>query len=191
MSDSVCGWAPADNALYRKYHDEEWGVPERSARALFEKFQLDGFQAGLAWITILRKREAMREEFDQFDPARLARWDETRIATALTNPQIIRSPTKIRATVGNARVYMQMLEKGEDFAEYLWSFVEGKPLMSRLPSWRHAPTKTDLSAKIAKDMKRRGFKFCGPTIVYACLQAVGVVNDHEVACPRFTQVQKL
>ena len=191
MSELACGWAPVDDALYRGYHDEEWGVPEHDSRALWEKFQLDGFQAGLSWITILRKRAAMRKEFDGFDPAKLARWNDKRVDKALQNPGIIRSPAKIKASIGNAGVYLDMREHGEDFSEYLWQFVDGRPIVNRLQSWKKAQAKTALSEKIAKDMKRRGFKFCGPTIVYACMQAVGLVNDHEVRCPRFREVQRL
>ena len=191
MAETPCSWAPIDDALYRGYHDEEWGVPVRDPRALWEKFQLDGFQAGLSWITILRKREALRQELDQFKPEKLARWSEARIAKALTNPGIIRSPAKIRATIGNARAYLEMREHGLDFASYVWSFVDDAPRVSRLKSYRDAPAKTELSERMAKDMKKRGFKFCGPTIVYACMQAVGMVNDHEVRCPRFKEIQKL
>ncbi|HMJ10300.1 MAG TPA: DNA-3-methyladenine glycosylase I [Polyangiaceae bacterium] len=191
MSQVPCGWAPLDNALYRQYHDEEWGVPVRDSRALWEKFQLDGFQAGLSWITVLRKRADMRKEFDRFDPAKIARWNAARVAKALKNPLIIRSPTKIKAMIGNARVYLDMREQDLEFADYLWKFVDGKPLVSRLKSWREVEAKTALSEIISKDMKKRGFKFCGPTIVYACMQAVGLVNDHEVRCPRFRAVQKL
>ena len=184
-----CPWAPADDPLYRAYHDLEWGVPERDSRALWEKLQLDGFQAGLAWITILRKRETMRKEFDGFVPEKVARWSERRIAKALENPGIIRSPRKVRAAVANARVYLDMREAGLDFADYLWDFVDGRPIVNGPKSFRSAPAKTPLSERIAKDLKRRGFSFCGPTIVYAFMQAVGMVNDHERHCPRFEQVQ--
>jgi DNA-3-methyladenine glycosylase I len=166
-------------------------VPLRNSRALWEKFQLDAFQAGLSWIIVLRKRAAMRKEFDGFDPAKIARWNEKRIAKALGNPEIIRSPTKINAMIGNARVYLDMRDEGVDFSDYLWDFVDGKPIVTRLSSWRKVQAKTALSEKIAKDMKKRGFKFCGPTIVYACMQAVGLVNDHEVRCPRFREVQRV
>jgi len=191
MSDVPCSWAPVEDALYRKYHDEEWGVPLRNSRALWEKFQLDGFQAGLSWITVLRKRAAMRTEFDRFDPKKIARWNPKRVARALRNPGVIRSPTKINAMIGNARVYLDMQEQGVDFSDYLWDFVDGKPIVTRLDSWRKVRAKTELSEKISKDMKKRGFKFCGPTIVYACMQAVGLVNDHEIRCPRFREVQRL
>jgi len=189
MSDIPCGWAPVTDLLYRSYHDTEWGVPERDSRKVWEKFQLDAFQAGLSWITILRKRESMREEFDGFDPAKLARWNDKRVARALKNEKIIRSPLKIRAMIGNAKLYLDMQDTDQDYGQYIWSFVDGKPIVSRLESWRRAPAKTALSEKLAKDMKKRGFKFCGPTIVYACMQAIGMVNDHEVGCPRFRQVR--
>ena len=191
MSEVPCGWAPQNDALYRGYHDEEWGVPVRDSRALWEKFQLDAFQAGLSWITVLRKRADMRKEFDRFRPEKIAHWNAARVAKALANPRIIRSPTKINAMIGNARVYLDMREHDLDFADYLWDFVEGKPIVNKLQSWRQVKPNTDLSEKISKDMKKRGFKFCGPTIVYACMQAVGLVNDHEVRCPRYRAVQKL
>ena len=189
--DIHCGWAPAADELYRGYHDTEWGVPEYDSRALWEKFQLDGFQAGLSWITILRKREHMRAEFDGFAPEKLARWTEKRIEKALKNPGVIRSPAKIRATVNNAQIYLDMAERGEDFSDYVWSFVDGRPINNKLGHWRDAPAKTALSEAIAKDMKTRGFKFCGPTIVYAVMQAMGMVNDHEVGCPRHKAVARL
>ncbi len=185
-----CGWAPVNDTLYRGYHDHEWGVPEYDSRALWEKFQLDGHQAGLSWITILRKRETMREEFDGFDPEKIAQWDQARIDKALSNPGIIRSPKKIEATIGNAKIYLDMRDKGEDFSDYLWNFVDGKPIVNSLDHWKNVPAKTPLSEAIAKDMKKRGFKFCGPVIVYAAMQAVGMVNDHEVSCPRHTKVQE-
>ena len=191
LDDVPCGWAPAKDALYRHYHDTEWGVPERDSRALWEKFQLDGFQAGLSWITILRKREEMRREFDGFDPEKLVRWSDTRINKALQNPGIIRSPIKIAATINNARLYLDMQAEGDDFSEYVWAFVDGKPIVNKLDHWRNVQARTELSETIAKDMKKRGFKFCGPTIVYAVMQAMGMVNDHEVRCPRHKEIQKL
>jgi DNA-3-methyladenine glycosylase I len=191
LDDIPCGWAPASDQLYRHYHDTEWGVPEYDSRALWEKFQLDGFQAGLAWITVLRKREEMRREFDGFAPEKLVKWTDTRIAKALQNPGVIRSPIKIAATINNARIYLDMQKNGEDFADYVWSFVGGKPLVNKLDHWRNVAAKTALSETISRDMKRRGFKFCGPTIVYAVMQAMGMVNDHETRCPRHREVQKL
>lgn len=191
LDDIPCGWAPASDELYRSYHDAEWGVPERDSRALWEKFQLDGHQAGLSWITILRKRETMREEFDGFDPEKVARWTQKRIDRAMKNPGIIRSPIKIAATIKNAQVYLDMAERGEDFADYVWGFVGDKPIVNKLDHWRNVQPKTELSEVIAKDMKKRGFKFCGPVIVYACMQAMGMVNDHEIRCPRHKEIQRL
>lgn len=186
----ACGWAPADDALYRGYHDSEWGVPERDGRALWEKLMLDGMQAGLSWITILRKRETIREEFDGFDPERLIGWDSARIGRALENPGIIRSPKKIEALIGNARAYLAMQDAGEDFGAYCWDWVGGDPIVNDWACWKDAPTCTDLSAAFSKDLKLRGFKFVGPTIVYAWMQAVGLVNDHQVDCPRHKAVQE-
>lgn len=192
MTNTVhCGWAPLDDQLYRTYHDKEWGVPEYDARALWEKLQLDGMQAGLSWITILRKRETMREEFDGFDPERIARWDQARIEKALTNPGIIRSPKKIEACIGNARAFLDRFDKGEDFSEFCWSFVDGKPIVTQFTNFRDGPTKTPVSEACSKELKKRGHKFVGPTIVYAWMQACGLYNDHEVGCPRHSKVQEL
>jgi DNA-3-methyladenine glycosylase I len=191
MSESLpCAWAPANDALYRRYHDTEWGVPEYDPRALWEKLQLDGMQAGLSWITILRKRETIRAEFDGFVPEKLARWTPARAAKALTNPGIIRSPKKIEAVIGNAEAYLAMQAAGEDFAGYCWGFVGGKPVVNRWQNYKNAPTFTDWSEKMSKDLKKRGFKFVGPTIVYAWAQAVGMVNDHEISCPRHREVMR-
>lgn len=185
-----CGWVSED-PLYIRYHDEEWGVPSHDDRHLFEMMILEGAQAGLSWITILRKRETMREEFDGFEPEKIARWTQKRIDRAMKNPGIIRSPIKIDATIRNAQVYLDMAERGEDFSDYVWGFVDNKPLVNRLDHWRNVQAKTELSEAIAKDMKKRGFKFCGPVIVYAVMQAMGMVNDHEVRCPRHREIQKL
>ena len=186
-----CGWAPANDALYRAYHDEEWGVPEYDPRALWEKLQLDGMQAGLSWITILRKRDTMREEFDGFNPEKVARWTQKRIDKALKNPGIIRSPKKIEACIGNAKAYLHAMETGEDFSDWLWSYVDGKPIVGKWKNYKDSPTKTPISEQLAKDLKKRGHKFCGPVIVYAFMQAVGMVNDHELGCPRHKAVQAL
>ncbi|MBA3067088.1 MAG: DNA-3-methyladenine glycosylase I [Hyphomonas sp.] len=192
MSETpYCGWAPVSDKLYRDYHDTEWGVPERDPRALWEKLQLDGMQAGLSWITILRKRGSIREEFDLFDPERLARWTPARVATAMENPGIIRSSKKIEAVIGNARAYLDMMARGEDFADYCWEWVGGEPVAGNWKNFREAPTFTDWSEAMSKDLKKRGFKFVGPTIVYAWAQAVGMVNDHEVSCPRHREVRKI
>ena len=186
-----CGWAPIHDPLYRHYHDTEWGVPERDPVKLFAKLQLDGMQAGLSWITILRKRETILEEFEGFNPERLACWDATRIEKALTNPGIIRSAKKAEAAVSNARLYLDMAGAGEDFAAYCWGFVGGAPIVNQWHYFRDAPTQTPVSEALAKDLKKRGFKFCGPVIVYAFMQAVGMVNDHETSCPRHKEVQSL
>ncbi len=192
MSDHLaCAWAPSDDALYRAYHDQEWGVPEYDSRALWENLVLDGMQAGLAWITILRKRETMREEFDGFDPEKIARWTQPRIDKALTNPGIIRSPKKIAACIGNARAFLDGMDQGEDFADFCWSFVDGEPIVSHFENYRDGPTKTEISEACSKALKKRGHKFVGPTIVYAWMQACGLYNDHEVGCVRHKQVQEL
>ena len=183
-SSQRCAWAGGD-ALMQAYHDEEWGVPERDARALWEKLVLDGFQAGLAWITVLRKREAFRAAFAGFDPARVARFEEADIRRLLDDPGIIRSRAKIEAAIGGARIWCDMAERGEDFAAYCWSFTGGEVVRGDGVS---VPAKTALSELISKDLKRRGFKFVGPTIVYAWLQAVGIVNDHASSCFRRDQV---
>ena len=192
MTESFpCAWAPVSDDLYRTYHDTEWGVPERDGRALWEKLQLDGMQAGLAWITILRKRDSIREEFDGFDPEKLARWTPARAARALKNPGIIRSPKKVDAVIGNAQAFLAMEEAGQSFSDYCWQAVGGRPIVNLWTHFREAPTQTDWSAALSKDLKKRGFKFVGPTIVYAWAQAVGMVNDHDVACPRHSAVQEM
>jgi len=184
MSDKRCRWA-GDDAQMRAYHDEEWGVPERDARALWEKLMLDGFQAGLAWITVLRKRDAFREAFVGFEPAKVARFGERDVRRLLGNAGIIRSRAKIESTIAGARVYCAMQDRGEDFASFCWSFTDGKVLKG---DGRNVPAETELSRRIAKELKRRGFKFVGPTIVYAWMQAVGIVNDHASTCFRRSQV---
>ncbi len=191
MTDDIsCGWAPANDKLYRDYHDTEWGVPEYDARALWEKLQLDGMQAGLSWITILRKRETMREEFDGFDPEKIARWEQPRIDKALLNPGIIRSPKKIEACIGNAKAFLDAEERGEGFSDFCWNYVDGKPIISHFENYRDGPTKTDISERCSKDLKTLGHKFVGPTIVYAWMQACGLYNDHEIGCPRHAEVQE-
>jgi DNA-3-methyladenine glycosylase I len=175
-----CPWAESD-PLMRAYHDEEWGVPERDPRALWEKLILDGFQAGLAWITVLRKRDAFRAAFEEFEPERVAAYGDREVERLLGDAGIIRSRAKIEATIGNARAYLEMHEAGEDFDEFCWSFGDGAVLLG---DGRTFPAKTDLSERISKELKRRGFKFVGPTIVYAWMQAVGIVNDHHVDCFR-------
>ena len=183
-----CGWCGSD-PLYVAYHDQEWGVPEHDARALWEKLVLDGFQAGLAWITILRKRETMRAAFDGFDPEKVARYGDADRARLLADPGIIRSRAKIEAAIGGARIWLDMRDRGEDFSAWLWDFVDGAPIRNAWTDYRQAPTQTPQSAAMAKALKARGFKFCGPVITYAFMQATGMVNDHQTACFRHRAVQ--
>lgn len=179
-----CRWAESD-PLLRKYHDEEWGVPEYDSRALWEKLMLDGFQAGLAWITILRKRDAFRKAFKNFDPNAVARFRETDVARLLANPEIVRSRAKIEAAIGGARAYLAMQAAGEDFSAFAWGMAGGKPLQNS----GGVPTQTPLSEQISKALKKRGFKFVGPVIVYAWMQATGIVNDHASDCFRRKEVR--
>jgi DNA-3-methyladenine glycosylase I len=190
QSQDRCGWCGTD-PLYVAYHDQEWGVPERDPRALWEKLVLDGFQAGLAWITILRKREGMRDAFDGFDPEIVARYGEEDIQRLLADARIIRSRAKINAAINGARIWLKMREDGEDFSEWLWSFVGGQPIQTEWRDFRQAPTQTAESVAMAKALKARGFNFCGPVIVYAFLQAVGMVNDHQTTCFRHAQVRAM
>jgi DNA-3-methyladenine glycosylase I len=176
-----CPWCGTD-PVYVAYHDNEWGVPEFDDRALFEKLLLDGFQAGLSWITILRKREAFREAFDGFEPQIIARYDARKINALMSEPRIVRNRAKIEAAVGNARAYLT-LKENQGFADYLWDFVEGQPVKA-LRYMRQIPAETPLAQKLSKDLKGKGFKFVGPTIVYAFMQAVGMVNDHLISCHR-------
>ena len=175
-----CAWAGSD-LLMQAYHDAEWGVPERDPRALWECLMLEGFQAGLSWITVLRKRDAFREAFHGFDPARVANMGEKDVARLLDNPGIIRSRAKIEATIQGARIFNEMTARGEDFGDFCWSFTQGKVLRGNGST---VPASTALSETISKELKRRGFKFVGPTIVYAWMQAVGIVDDHTAGCFR-------
>ncbi len=179
-----CAWAGSD-PLMCAYHDDEWGVPQRDSRMLWEMLMLEGFQAGLAWITVLRKRDAFREAFAGFAPARVARFGERDIERLLANPGIIRARAKIEATITGARIYREMTDRGENFSDFCWSFTDGKVLKG---DGRTVLASTPLSERISKELKRRGFKFVGPTIVYAWMQAVGIVNDHSVDCFRRKQV---
>lgn len=175
-----CTWAGSD-PLYQAYHDNEWGVPVRDSRMLWETLMLEGFQAGLAWIVILRKREAIRAAFAGFDPDRVAHFGAPDIERLLADPGIVRSRAKIEATIVGARIFCAMRERDEDFANYVWSFTDGRVIRGDGVS---LPAKTDLSETVSKDLKSRGFKFVGPTIVYAWLQAVGLVDDHMAGCFR-------
>ena len=184
-----CGWAGPDQ-IYLDYHDSEWGVPEWDSRALWEKLILDGFQAGLSWITILKKRDNFRAAFQGFDPNIIAKWGEEEVQRLLADPGIIRHRGKIEATIGNARVW-QAIEAEQGFDTYLWAYVGGRPIQNSWTSMAEVPTETEISRQISKDLKKRGFKFCGPTIVYAFMQAVGMVNDHLVTCPSYERVRAL
>lgn len=188
MSVTRCGWV-SQEPIYLTYHDEEWGVPNGDSRALFEKIILEGFQAGLSWITILRKREHFRRVFDDFDAARIARYPEKKKAALLADPGIIRNRLKIEAAVSNARAYLALSEN-QDFARFLWNFVDGKPIQNRFKALTDIPAETPLSRTISKELKSKGFRFVGPTTVYAMMQAVGMVNDHVVACHRHDHCAK-
>ncbi len=181
-----CTWAGSDPLLLA-YHDSEWGVPEYDSRALWEKLMLDGFQAGLSWSIILRKRDAFRKAFKNFDPGKVARFGDSDIARLLADPGIVRSRAKIEATIGGARAYLAMRKAGEDFSDFVWGMAGGKPLQNR----GEVPAKTPLSEEISKMLKKRGFKFVGPVIVYAWMQAVGMVNDHAASCFRRKAVRDL
>jgi DNA-3-methyladenine glycosylase I len=183
-----CAW-PGTDPLYCAYHDHEWGVPERDSRALWEKLMLDGFQAGLSWITILRKRDAFRAAFAQFDPDTVARFTATDIDRLLDNAGIIRSRAKIEACIGSARAYLAMRDGGEDFSAFAWGFVGGNPIQNAWTGMRDIPAETPLSRDVSKALKARGFKFVGPVIVYAWMQATGMVNDHVVGCFRHEAVR--
>ena len=177
-----CGWAGPEQ-IYVDYHDTEWGVPEYDSRALWEKLVLDGFQAGLSWITILKKRENFRAAFEGFDPDAIAEWGEDEVQKLLANPGIIRHRGKIEATITNARAW-QRIERREGFDRFMWRYVDGVPLQNAWATLADVPPKTALSERISKDLKKEGFKFCGPTIVYAWMQACGLFNDHLLTCPR-------
>ncbi len=183
-----CGWCEGD-ALYEAYHDEEWGVPLYEDYLLFEFLILETFQAGLSWITVLRKRENFRRAFDNFDFRKIADYSEEKIEELMQDKGIIRNKLKIRASVSNARAFIAIRENYGSFSEYIWAFVKNRPLQTNLSSYKKAPAQTALSRKISKDLKKRGFKFVGPTVVYAHMQATGMVNDHEVDCFRHKEVQ--
>ena len=186
-----CPWPAKDDAVYVAYHDTEWGVPEYDDRALYEKLVLDGFQAGLSWITILRKRDNFRKAFDGFEPEKIARYDARRKAKLMQDAGIVRNRLKIEGAVLSARAWLDVMEKGPGFSALLWDYLDGKPKLNKFRDTKQVPAETELSKKISKDLSARGFKFVGPTIVYAFMQAVGMVNDHLVKCHRHESVQKL
>lgn len=183
-------WSDIDDIMVR-YHDEEWGIPKRDDRRLFEDLVLDGAQAGLSWMTILRKRESYREAFEGFDPARVAAYDEAKIEVLLGNPGIIRNRQKINSAIKNAKAFLKVQEEFGSFDAYIWGFVDGKPIQNSWQTMSELPAKTELSEAISKDLKKRGFSFVGPTITYAFMQAVGIVNDHTVDCFRYNEVASI
>ena len=189
--NSRCPW-PGDEPKYVEYHDTEWGVPEYDDRALFEKLCLDGFQAGLSWWVILKKRDRFRAVFDGFEPAKIARYTPKKIERLLADPGIVRSRQKIEATIGNAKAWLAIMEEGDGaFRDRLWQYVGGSPIQNRWKTMASVPTHTDASVAMSKDLKKLGFKFCGPVIVYAFMQATGMVNDHLTTCPRHAECRDM
>lgn len=193
MTDGLirCPWPGVKDQIYIDYHDTEWGVPEWDARALWEKLVLDGFQAGLSWITILKKREAFRAAFDDFDPEKVARYGDADRSRLMADAGIVRSNAKIDMAINGARLWLDMRERGEDFSAFLWDFVDGAPVQNQWGSFREAPVKTPQAEAMAKALKQKGFKFTGPVIVYAFMQAVGMVNDHQTTCFRHDECRHL
>ena len=182
-----CGWA-GDDPLYIQYHDEEWGVPIYDDQQLFEFLILEGAQAGLSWITILRKREGYRRAFDGFDAEKIAGYDEQKVAQLLSDPGIVRNRLKVGAAIGNARAYLDLRQSEGDFSDFIWSFVDGKPIINAWPSMKEVPANTPQSDAMSKALKKRGFKFVGTTICYAFMQAAGLVNDHITPCFRHREL---
>ena len=185
-----CGWCKGDD-LYEAYHDQEWGVPLYDDRQLFEFLILETFQAGLSWITILRKRQNFRTAFDDFDYKKIAKYSEEKMEELMNDSGIIRNSLKIKASVSNAQAFQRIQQEYGSFSNYIWSFVDGSPIQNELKSYKDAPAQTELSQKISKDLKKKGFKFVGPTVVYAHMQATGMVNDHEVGCHRYEPVKTM
>ncbi len=185
MTDSACPWC-GDDVLYRRYHDEEWGVPTTNDNKLFEFLILEGAQAGLNWLTILKRRESYRQAFAEFDPVKVARFDDAKQAELLNNPGIIRNRLKVASAIKNARAFLDIQEQFDGFAPYIWQFVEGSPLQNHWSTMQDVPALTDISDKMSKDLKKRGMSFVGSTIMYAYMQAMGLVNDHLTSCPRHT-----
>ncbi|GAK96175.1 DNA-3-methyladenine glycosylase [Nonlabens tegetincola] len=187
MNKNKCGWCIGDE-LYEQYHDTEWGVPVYDDKTLFEFLILECMQAGLSWITILRKRENYRQALDQFDYHKIAQYDNQKKQELLQNPGIIRNKLKVNAIVTNAQAFINTQQEFGSFSHYIWSFVDNQPVKNAVSDYKEAPTNTKLSDQISKDLKKRGFKFVGSTIVYAYLQACGIVNDHETSCFRYDQI---
>ncbi|HWC62582.1 MAG TPA: DNA-3-methyladenine glycosylase I [Rhizomicrobium sp.] len=192
MNEKIRCWWPGEDALYLSYHDREWGVPEYDPRALYEKLVLDGFQAGLSWITILRKRENFRKAFHGFDPERIARYGRRDVERLLQNDGIIRSRAKIDAAIKGARLWLEIEEKEPGgFADLIWKHVDGRPRTNHFKKKEQVPAQTELSEELARELKQRGFGFCGPVIVYAFAQAIGMVNDHLTSCFRHAECARL
>lgn len=187
MNKHRCGWCEGDS-LYEDYHDNEWGVPVKDDETLFEFLILETFQAGLSWITVLKKRENFRKAFDNFDYKKIALYDQNKVDELLDNPGIIRNKLKVKATISNAQAFMEVQKEFGSFSTYIWKFVDGKPIKNKLQNYKEAPANTPLSDTISKDLKKRGFKFVGSTVIYAQMQATGMVNDHEVSCFRYDEV---
>ncbi|MGJ5642670.1 DNA-3-methyladenine glycosylase I [Formosa sp. S-31] len=187
MEKHKCGWCLGDD-LYEAYHDREWGVPVKDDATLFEFLILETFQAGLSWITILRKRENFRKAFDNFDFKVIAEYPQSKLDALAEDPGIIRNKLKIKATVSNAKAFIKIQEEFGSFSNYIWAFVDGKPIKNAITHYKNAPANTPLSDSISKDLKKRGFKFVGSTVIYAHMQATGMVNDHEVNCFRYQEV---
>ncbi len=187
MEKHRCGWCKGDE-LYEAYHDLEWGVPVKDDHTLFEFLILETFQAGLSWITILKKRENFRKAFDHFDYKKIAQYDQKKKDALLQDAGIIRNKLKVNATVTNAQAFMEVQKEFGSFSKYIWSFVDGKPIKNKIANYKDAPANTVVSDALSKDLKKRGFKFVGSTVVYAHMQATGMVNDHEVGCFRYNEV---
>ena len=187
MDKKRCGWCEGDT-LYEDYHDKEWGVPLFDDRLLFEFLTLETFQAGLSWITVLRKREHFRKAFDSFNYQKIATYDAEKVASLLLNRGIIRNRLKIEATIKNAQAFMLVQKQYNSFSSYIWDFVSGKPIINRYKTLKQIPAHTPLAEKISKDLKQKGFKFVGPTVVYAHMQATGMVNDHLIDCYRHSEI---
>ncbi|MER3319774.1 MAG: DNA-3-methyladenine glycosylase I [Allomuricauda sp.] len=187
MKKHRCGWCEGD-PLYEAYHDEEWGVPVKDDETLFEFLILETFQAGLSWITILRKRDNFRKAFDHFDYKKIANYNQTKIDSLLQDAGIIRNKLKVNATVSNAIAFMEVQKEFGSFSKYIWDFVDGRPIKNEWENYKDAPATTELSTAISKDLKQRGFKFVGSTVIYAHMQATGMVNDHEINCFRYHEV---
>lgn len=182
-----CDWS-RHSELEMEYHDREWGVPSYDDRHLFEMLILEGAQAGLSWITVLKKRESYREAFDQFDPEKIAAYDDQKRAELLANPGIIRNKLKVQAAITNAQAFLRITESGWSFSDYIWDFVDGEPIVNRFKTMSEVPAETEVSRKMSKQLKKDGFKFVGPTICYAFMQATGMANDHLTSCFRYDEV---